>query len=67
MILTILQGKFIAHIARIDKEDEIEPVLSQLRKTHKIDKASHNITAHRFKDKETGQIVCLISFFKIFH
>lgn len=52
--MSLKKSKFVAHIAKIESLDDVDKVLTHLKKDKKIANATHNIYAFRFK--ENGEI-----------
>jgi len=52
-ITTQKRSKFQAHVARIEKEEQVKEVMSLLCKKNKIAKATHNIYAFRILNHDS--------------
>lgn len=51
------KSKFEAHLARVQCQNDVHWVYSQLLQDKRVAKASHNVVCYRFEDQVTGTLV----------
>lgn len=53
-----MKSTFIAHLARVSSRAGCEAVVDQLYQDLRIARATHNMRAYRFRDPDSGSLVC---------
>lgn len=52
--VVVQKSTFIAHVARVRSREDVDAVLAELYQDGRIQRATHNMRAHRFRDAATG-------------